>query len=457
MDGWGSDVEENPDADLEVDVVGSAARQPGIEARREMVRAQAEVLPQEVDGAASPRRRQQVLLRQGYTPAPRRMATTPSLLTLRAGTHVGRGLYNCNNALRQHRGGRSNCIYAYAAGGVGNSACMPYAYTADGNMTSGLRCRQWWLLGLRVRLPGHRATVGAAPGLQLLRGQRGPSAAPTATTAPSRSAATTAPPRRRARSRAACTITLPPPVNPSGGATGTNCVAVVAATAAIFPRDRPVVDDDFATVGGDHYNVVFDYATMGDGCFNMVVDMRHRGRRLPRRGGRQLHHHGRLHGQLQCRLRVGRRRRRWCSTTTPLPPPSTAGRPAACTATRPPQRRQPQQRPSLPLRRQRRPVQHGYGEDGFGTIASDTVYGCAATIGGSTYTTDEQLVQQRPHRLLDVRRWLHQPGRTAPRSPAAAPTATGTPVTLQSARATPPLCTVRWRRYRGRGASSMVQ
>ena len=30
-------------------------------------------------------------------------------------------------------GGRSNRIYAYAAGGVGNSACLPYAYTADGN------------------------------------------------------------------------------------------------------------------------------------------------------------------------------------------------------------------------------------------------------------------------------------------------------------------------------------
>ena len=147
-----------------------------------------------------------------------------------------------------------------------------------------------------------------------------------------------------------------------------------------------MVDDDFATVGGDHYNVVFDYATMGDGCFNMVVDMRHRGRRLPRRTtpprpaawtttvpatcrpsaaavvfdnyattagcldnySAQLRHHGRLLGQLQCRLRVGRRRRRWCSTTTPLPPPSTAGRPAACTATRPPQRRQPQQRPVRP-------------------------------------------------------------------------------------------------------------
>jgi hypothetical protein len=81
----------------------------------------------------------------------------------------------------------------------------------------------------------------------------------------------------------------------------------------------------------------------------------------------------------------------------------------------------------------------GYGEDGFGTIASDTVYGCAATIGVSIYTTDGQLVQ------------------TAPRSPAAAPTATGIPATLQSARTTPPLCTVRWRRYRGRGASSMVQ
>jgi hypothetical protein len=38
----------------------------------------------------------------------------------------------------------------------------------------------------------------------------------------------------------------------------------------------------------------------------------------------------------------------------------------------------------------------GYGEDGFGTIASDTVYGCAATIGVSIYTTDGQLVQQRP-------------------------------------------------------------
>jgi hypothetical protein len=63
-----------------------------------------------------------------------------------------------------------------------------------------------------------------------------------------------------------------------------------------------VVGDDFATVGGDHYDVVFDYATMGGGCFNMVVDMRHRGRRQPRRGGRQLHRHGRLLGQLQCRL-----------------------------------------------------------------------------------------------------------------------------------------------------------
>ena len=271
--------------------------------------------------------------------------------------------------------------------------------------------------------------------------------------------------------------------------------------AAIFPRDRPVVDDDFATVGGDHYNVVFDYATMGDGCFNMVVDMRHRGRRLPRRTtpprpaawtttvpascrpsaaavvfdnyattagcldnySAQLRHHGRLLGQLQCRLRVGRRRRRWCSTTTPLPPPSTAGRPAACTATRPPQRRQPQQRPVRPrvhrsggnhnnAHHSHSAVNGGVyntahdqdstmdscGEDGFGTIASDTVYGCAATIGGSTYTTDGQLVQRRPDRLLDVRRWFHQPGRTAPRSPAAAPTATGTPATLQSARATPP-------------------
>jgi hypothetical protein len=44
MDGWDSDVGEDPDADLEVDVVGGAVRQQGTEAGREMVHAQAEVL-----------------------------------------------------------------------------------------------------------------------------------------------------------------------------------------------------------------------------------------------------------------------------------------------------------------------------------------------------------------------------------------------------------------------------
>ena len=85
------------------------------------------------------------------------------------GPKVGGGLYNYNYASVSIGGGSSNCIYAYAAGGVGNSACMLYAYTADGNMTRGLRCRLWRLLGLRGRLPGRRATVGAAPGLQLHR------------------------------------------------------------------------------------------------------------------------------------------------------------------------------------------------------------------------------------------------------------------------------------------------
>ena len=71
-------------------------------------------------------------------------------------------------------GGRSNCIHAYAAGGVGNSACLPYAYTADGNVTPWTSVLSTVATGLLVRLPGHRAAVGAAPGLQLLRGQRGP-------------------------------------------------------------------------------------------------------------------------------------------------------------------------------------------------------------------------------------------------------------------------------------------
>ena len=74
-------------------------------------------------------------------------------------------------------GGRSNCIHAYAAGGVGNSACLPYAYTADGNVTPWTSVPSMVATGTTSTATwatGADATVGAAPGLQLLRGQRGP-------------------------------------------------------------------------------------------------------------------------------------------------------------------------------------------------------------------------------------------------------------------------------------------
>ena len=99
---------------------------------------------------------------------------------------------------------------------------------------------------------------------------------------------------------------------------------MVAATAAIFPRDRPVVDDDFASVGGDHYNVVFDYATMataastwwstcatvGGGCHVVAGDNYTTTAGCLDNFSAQLRHHGRRLGRLQCRLRVGRRQRR---------------------------------------------------------------------------------------------------------------------------------------------------